>query len=89
LKISSRSLASKQLVGGSYCPHPLVTSFLQKATPPNSSTPWANHIQTTIDPLSSPEVVAYLCSSLEVVLVESSFIDNITLPGIAPLRHFL
>jgi hypothetical protein len=54
LKAARRRLASRQLGLRVLKPTPTVTHFLQqghidsnKATPPNSATPWAKHIQTT------------------------------------------
>jgi hypothetical protein len=65
----NRSLAFRQLEGRSQSAPSKMTHFLQqghthsnKATPPNSATHWANHIQTTpviLDSVTSTLTIAY------------------------------
>ena len=47
LKVNRRRSASRQLGEGSQSPPPKWHTSSNKATPPNSATPWAKHIQTT------------------------------------------
>jgi hypothetical protein len=43
----ARRLTSRQLGWRSYSPCPQWHTYSNKATPPNSATPWAKHIQST------------------------------------------
>jgi hypothetical protein len=45
-KAASGRLPSSQLGWGSYRPHPQWHTYSKRATPSNSATPWAEHIQT-------------------------------------------
>ena len=46
LKATSRILTSRQLGWGSYSPHPQWHTYSNRATPSDSVSPWAEHIQT-------------------------------------------
>jgi hypothetical protein len=46
LKAARRRLASRQLGQGSWSPHPQWYTYSNKASPPNSATSWAKHMQT-------------------------------------------
>jgi hypothetical protein len=55
LKVAKRRLSPMWLGGGFHCPPPQWHTIwrphlLQKATPSNTATPWAKHIQTTTCP---------------------------------------
>jgi hypothetical protein len=67
LKAVSRILTSRQLKWGSLKPTPTVTHLIQqghtysnRATPPNSAIPWAEHIQTITVHIWMTTISAYL-----------------------------